>query len=75
MKPNNPCGNSAGERRACLLRDIARSGGIDRWDHLRSHGHSAMTILAAVRRGLVRNEAPKFILTDDGRAAIDSYRK
>lgn len=42
------------ERMASLLRDVKRSGGADRWDHLRSHGHHFATVLSATDRGYLR---------------------
>lgn len=42
------------ERMASLLRDVRRSGGVDRWDHLRSHGHHFSTVLSAADRGYLR---------------------
>ncbi len=55
-------------RREALLRDIARSGGTDRWDHLRSHGHHHATIARAMRQGYVMSpKRHQYILTYDGR--------
>lgn len=38
------------ERMASLLRDVQRSGGRDRWDYLKSHGHSYSTLRSALKR-------------------------
>lgn len=45
------------ERMAALLRDVERSGGRDRWDHLKSHGHSFSTVRSATDRGYLRELA------------------
>lgn len=42
------------ERLASLLRDVRRSGGTDRWDHLKSHGHHFSTVRSATDRGYLR---------------------
>lgn len=41
-------------RKEFLLRDVARSGGTDTLDHLRSHGHHHSTIRAAFRSDELR---------------------
>jgi hypothetical protein len=55
------------DRRTSLLRDVVRSGGRDRWPHLRSHGHHFPTILAAVRQGYLTFEPSHvFEITESG---------
>lgn len=55
-------------RRDALLRDVARSGGIDTWDHLKSHGHHHATRSACIRWGLLAYDSKgRLRLTADGR--------
>lgn len=57
------------QRMAALLRDVQRSGGVDRWSHLHSHGHKFGTVQSAVVRGyLIETRAYHYKLTDDAAA-------
>ena len=57
------------ERMAALLRDVQRSGGVDRWSHLHSHGNSFSTVKSAVARGYLNETlAYHYKLTDDAAA-------
>lgn len=57
--------------RLAILRDVARSGGTDRWSHLHSHGHHIMQVRAAVNRGdLIERSLYHFQITPAGRAAL-----
>lgn len=40
-------------RADAVVRDMARSGGVDNNVHLRSHGHHSSTIQSLIRRGEV----------------------
>jgi hypothetical protein len=58
-------------RLASLLRDVARSGGKDRWSHLHSHGHKFQTVNSALRQGYLREpQSYNYELTEDGRAYL-----
>ena len=62
------------ERMAALLRDVKRSGGRDRWDHLRSHGHNFHTLRSAADRGYLRELVDdRYELTDDAAAFFVWY--
>lgn len=57
------------ERMASLLRDVRRSGGVDNWPHLASHGHVYATVQSAIRRGYLREtRAYHYEVTDDAAA-------
>lgn len=54
-----------------ILRDVERSGGLDRWSHLHSHGHHWKQVCAAVNRGdLNETSSYHYALTDAGRSAL-----
>lgn len=59
------------DRRIRLLRDVVRSGGRDRWSHLRSHGHYYPTVLCAVRQGYLRFHGLTYEITEAGRRCLD----
>lgn len=57
------------ERMGALLRDVQRSGGTDRWSHLKSHGHHYPTVRSALERGYLREMVDdRYELTDDAQA-------
>jgi hypothetical protein len=57
--------------RTAILRDVVRSGGIDTWAHLHSHGHHIMQVRAAVNRGdLTERPFYHYQITEAGRAAL-----
>jgi hypothetical protein len=65
--------NAQIDRRERLLRDVIRSGGIDNWSHLHSHGHRFPTVKSAVLSGyLTETRAYHYEVTDAGRWYIDS---
>jgi len=57
------------ERMAALLRDVKRSGGVDRRPHLLSHGHARATLDAATRRGYLRENRGSYEIT----ASADAF--
>jgi hypothetical protein len=59
---------------AALLRDVERSGGKDRWSHLRSHGHSFATVRSAVFRECLIANGYDYEMTDYGRAFLTWWR-
>lgn len=62
------------DRRTRLLRDVVRSGGKDRWSHLRSHGHHYATILSAVQQGYLNFLYPAsyfYEITESGSRYLD----
>ena len=61
------------DRLAYLLRDVDRSGGLDTWSHLFSHGHRFPTIKSAIRQGYLKEAAPyHYALTDDAREFLSA---
>lgn len=63
------------ERMASLLRDVQRSGGTDRWDHLKSHGHSHSTVRSAVLRGYLLELLDSYKATDAAGDFMIFYRE
>ncbi len=59
------------DRRTALLRDVVRSGGVDRWSHLHSHGHHYSTVRAAVSSGYLREQGYRYEITDAGIGYLD----
>lgn len=55
------------DRRESLLRDVERSGGVDGWPHLFSHGHHYATVKSAVGDGLLRQDRHQYSLTRAGK--------
>ena len=58
------------ERRYSFLLDIIRSGGRDRWSHLKTHGHHHATRDACLRLGLIEGDKRVFEITDAGRFEV-----
>lgn len=54
-------------RMIALLRDVDRSGGVDCWSHLFSHGHRFPTVRSAVRQQYLSANGYHYTLTDSGR--------
>lgn len=53
---------------------VRRSGGVDRYSHLKTHGIQKSTIRSLVRkRFLSEPEACLYILKDEGRAALEAH--
>jgi len=64
------------ERMASLLRDVQRSGGKDRWDHIHSHGHLYATVRSAVVRGYLREPSRyHYEATSDADGFMIFYRE
>lgn len=59
------------DRRTSLLRDVVRSGGRDRWSHLRSHGHHYATVLCAVRQGYLNFSQLGYEIAASGKQYLD----
>lgn len=60
------------DRQNAVLRDVARSGGRDNFDHLSSHGHHHATIRRCIRIGyLSEPKRQVYELTGDGRNACE----
>ena len=63
------------DARLAILRDVERSGGIDRWSHLHSHGHHYQQVRACVYRGDLAEPAPyNYRLTEAGLSTLESRR-
>lgn len=61
------------EARLAILRDVVRSGGVDNWSHLHSHGHHFTSVKACISRGdLTRIRAYHYAITEAGRLALKS---
>lgn len=63
-------------RMAALLRDVERSGGIDTYAHLLSHGHHPLTIKSAVYREMLTWTSPdnRYRMAHDGRNFLVAQR-
>lgn len=59
------------ERMLRALRCVERSGGVDRWSHMFTHGHRYPTVLSLVRQGYLLQPRPyHYEMTDAGRRCL-----